>query len=130
MLQHIQPRQDRAARKSRNLHVGLATCETEILEAQKLRYRVFADEMGARLATRTPGVDRDIYDPFCEHLIVRDEDAGRIVGTYRSSPRRPRARLAATTPRTNSTSPGCRTCAAAWSRSGARASTPTIAAAR
>ena len=83
MLQHIQPRQDRAARKSRNLHVGLATCETEILEAQKLRYRVFADEMGARLATRTPGVDRDIYDPFCEHLIVRDEDAGRIVGTYR-----------------------------------------------
>ena len=39
--------------------------------------------MGARLATRTPGVDRDIYDPFCEHLIVRDEDAGRIVGTYR-----------------------------------------------
>ena len=33
MLQHIQPRQDRAARKSRNLHVGLATCETEILEA-------------------------------------------------------------------------------------------------
>ena len=83
MLQHIQPRQDGAARKARNLHVGLATCETEILEAQKLRYRVFADEMGARLSSRTPGVDRDIYDPFCEHLIVRDEAAGRIVGTYR-----------------------------------------------
>ncbi|ENO86388.1 GNAT family N-acetyltransferase [Thauera linaloolentis] len=83
MLQNRQPRQEAAARKGRNLHVGLATCETEILEAQKLRYRVFADEMGARLATRTPGVDRDIYDPFCEHLIVRDEDAGRIVGTYR-----------------------------------------------
>lgn len=83
MLQHIQPRQDGAARKARKLHVGLATCETEILEAQKLRYRVFADEMGARLSSRTPGVDRDIYDPFCEHLIVRDEAAGRIVGTYR-----------------------------------------------
>ncbi len=83
MLQHVQPRPEGAARKSRNLHVGLATCETEILAAQKLRYRVFAEEMGARLPTRTPGVDRDIYDPFCEHLIVRDEDAGRIVGTYR-----------------------------------------------
>lgn len=83
MLQHIQPRQDNSARKSRHLHVGLATCETEILEAQKLRYRVFAEEMGARLSSRTPGVDRDIYDPFCEHLIVRDEAAGRIVGTYR-----------------------------------------------
>ena len=83
MLQHLQPRHDGAARRSRNLHVGLATSETEILEAQKLRYRVFADELGARLPTRSPGVDRDIYDPFCEHLIVRDEGAGRIVGTYR-----------------------------------------------
>ncbi|MCB1959407.1 MAG: GNAT family N-acetyltransferase [Rhodocyclaceae bacterium] len=71
------------APRRRNLHVGLASCETEILEAQKLRYRVFAEEMGARLNTRTPGVDRDIYDPFCEHLIVRDENMGKIVGTYR-----------------------------------------------
>lgn len=79
----LQKNQQRTARSGRNIHVGLATCETEILEAQKLRYRVFAEEMGARLSTRTPGVDRDIYDPWCEHLIVRDEDAGRIVGTYR-----------------------------------------------
>ncbi len=70
-------------REKRRLHTAIATSETEILEAQKLRYRVFAEEMGARLPTRTPGVDRDIYDPFCEHLIVRDEDQGRIVGTYR-----------------------------------------------
>ncbi len=72
-----------AARRGRKLDVGLATCESEIVEAQKLRYRVFAGEMGARLSSRTPGVDRDIYDPFCEHLVVRDDDAGRIVGTYR-----------------------------------------------
>lgn len=70
-------------RARRNLHVAIATCDSEVLEAQKLRYRVFADEMGARLPTRTPGVDRDIYDPFCDHLIVRDEGQGRIVGTYR-----------------------------------------------
>ncbi|MCB1939607.1 MAG: GNAT family N-acetyltransferase [Rhodocyclaceae bacterium] len=79
----LEERLDGAPRRRRNLHVGLASCETEILEAQKLRYRVFAEEMGARLNTRTPGVDRDIYDPFCEHLIVRDEDQGKIVGTYR-----------------------------------------------
>ncbi|MDT3671416.1 MAG: GNAT family N-acyltransferase [Aromatoleum sp.] len=78
--------QQSAPRSRRNLHVALATCESEILEAQKLRFRVFADEMGARLPTHTPGVDRDIYDPFCEHLVVRDEDAGRIVGTYRILP--------------------------------------------
>ena len=79
----LQTEQQRFIRPKRSLHVGLAACETEILEAQKLRYRVFAEEMGARLPTRTPGVDRDIYDPFCEHLIVRDESQGRIVGTYR-----------------------------------------------
>lgn len=65
------------------LHATLASCESEIVEAQKLRYRVFGEEMGARLPTRTPGIDRDIYDPYCEHLIVRDESRGRIVGTYR-----------------------------------------------
>lgn len=69
--------------KSRNLWVGLASTESEILEAQKLRYRVFAEEMGARLNCRIPGVDRDHFDPWCQHLIVRDETQGRIVGTYR-----------------------------------------------
>lgn len=73
-----------AARRARpQLHVALAATESEILEAQKLRWRVFAEELGARLPSRTPGIDRDIYDPYCEHLIVRDEAAGRIVGTYR-----------------------------------------------
>jgi putative hemolysin len=63
--------------------VRLATTESEIREAQKLRYRVFAEEMGARLETRQPGLDIDLFDPYCEHLIVRDETMGRIVGTYR-----------------------------------------------
>lgn len=70
------------ARRPR-LHVGLAQCESEIREAQKLRYRIFAEELGARLPTRLPGIDIDLYDPYCEHLIVRDEANGRIVGTYR-----------------------------------------------
>ncbi len=63
--------------------VELARTAEDILEAQRLRYRVFAEEMGARLSPRTPGVDSDLYDAFCEHLIVRDETADRIVGTYR-----------------------------------------------
>jgi len=72
-----------AGRYRPKLHVTLANSPSEILEAQKLRWRVFADELGAKLPTRTPGVDRDLYDPYCEHLIVRDENNGRIVGTYR-----------------------------------------------
>ena len=39
-----------------------------------------------------PGVDQDIFDPYCEHLVVRDEDTGMIVGTYRIlSPNKARA---------------------------------------
>ena len=79
LQQALNPR----SRTSASLQVGLARCETEILEAQRLRYRVFAEEMGARLTCRTPGVDRDIFDPYCDHLVVRDEAQGRIVGTYR-----------------------------------------------
>ena len=52
-----------ARRERRQLSVGLAVSEREIHEAKKLRYRVFADEMGARLPTKTPGVDHDFYDP-------------------------------------------------------------------
>lgn len=65
------------------LGVSIARDENEILAAQKLRWQVFSEEMGARLPSRVPGVDRDIYDPYCDHLIVRDEDSGRVVGTYR-----------------------------------------------
>ena len=79
----LQQAEQLATLRKRRLHVGLAHGESEIREAQKLRYRIFAEELGARLPTRTPGVDIDLYDPFCEHLIVRDEDNNRIVGTYR-----------------------------------------------
>ncbi len=81
---HVVEQPRRAARPK--LQVALAATESEILEAQKLRWRVFADELGARLPSRTPGVDRDFYDPWCDHLIVRDEVNGRIVGTYRILP--------------------------------------------
>src|SRR5512143_1791677 len=70
-------------RRQHRLRVGFARTDSEILEVQRLRYRVFAEELGARLASRTPGIDRDLYDPYCQHLIVRDEACGRIVGTYR-----------------------------------------------
>lgn len=62
----------------------------DIREAQRLRYRVFGQELGARLRT-LPGMpdshDIDLYDRFCEHLIVRawghENEPPRIVGTYR-----------------------------------------------
>jgi putative hemolysin len=68
-------------------HVGysvtLARSEEEVREAQRLRYKVFVEELGARIPASVPYHDIDLYDPFCEHLIVRESHADRIVGTYR-----------------------------------------------
>jgi len=63
--------------------VALARSEAEVREAQRLRYKVFVEELGARIPARLPDHDIDHFDPYCEHLIVRESHADRIVGTYR-----------------------------------------------
>lgn len=69
------------------LDVVWARDESEIREAQRLRYQVFVEEMGARLsppAGTPPGLDIDVYDPYCEHLLVRAAGGhGPVIGTYR-----------------------------------------------
>ena len=64
-------------------HVSLAVDDAEINEAQRLRFQVFGEEMGARLPQPESGLDRDLYDPYCDHLLVRDRNSGEVVGTYR-----------------------------------------------
>jgi putative hemolysin len=71
---------------SSRYHVALAVDDSEIREAQRLRHKVFAEEMGARLSSVLPGHDIDLYDPFCDHLLVRDLASGEVVGTYRILP--------------------------------------------
>jgi putative hemolysin len=76
-----------------SLEVRLARKKSEIRRAQRLRYKVFYEEMSA-----TPNAlailsrrDEDAYDPFFDHLLVIDraeEGKGRwrrskVVGTYR-----------------------------------------------
>ena len=67
-------------------HVSLAVDDNDIREAQRLRHKVFAEEMGARLSPVLPGHDVDLYDPFCDHLLVRELADGEVVGTYRILP--------------------------------------------
>lgn len=55
----------------------------EVREAQRLRYTIFAGEMGAKLSNSLANHDIDRFDDFCEHLLVRDEATGQVVGTYR-----------------------------------------------
>jgi putative hemolysin len=64
--------------------------EDEVAAAQRLRYEVFAQEVGARLrppAGTPEGHDVDLFDRYCEHLLVRTpataEEPAQVVGTYR-----------------------------------------------
>jgi len=65
------------------LRVALASSAQDVLNAQHLRYQVFGQEMGAQLNTGNALVDVDRFDPHCDHLLVRDEATGEVVGTYR-----------------------------------------------
>lgn len=67
------------------LAVRLAQTEDEVRASQRLRYKVFAEEMGADLG-RYDGFDIDAFDAHCEHLIVIDESRDKVVGTYRILP--------------------------------------------
>jgi putative hemolysin len=64
----------------------VARNDRDVRAAQRLRHRVFAEEMGAHLHTDVPGSDVDEFDEFCDHLLVRHDDTGEIVGTYRMLP--------------------------------------------
>ncbi len=66
-----------------SLTVDFARNADEVREAQRLRYRIFAEEMGAHLEGPEPGVDEDRFDEHCVHLIARDDNTGEVVGTYR-----------------------------------------------
>lgn len=63
--------------------VALARDPADVRAAQRLRHEVFAGELGATLATAVPGLDVEALDDYCDHLVVRDERAGAVVGTYR-----------------------------------------------
>ena len=61
-----------SAPSDRRFVAGFAVGEAEILESLQLRYRIFAQELGAKLETAAAGIDADQYDRHCRHLVVRD----------------------------------------------------------
>jgi putative hemolysin len=79
--------------RSGTLEVRLARGPREIWRAQRLRYRVFYQEMSAKpdVVSRMFRRDADRFDKLCDHLLVIDHAArGRfggikpqVVGTYR-----------------------------------------------
>lgn len=84
---------DGALGRSGSLEVRLARGPRDVWRAQRLRYRVFYQEMSAKpdAASRLFRRDADRFDKICDHLLVIDHAArGRfgqikpkVVGTYR-----------------------------------------------
>ncbi len=95
-LADVLRRPDRPAGRVQRSHVAptlqvvWASHLDDVRAAQRLRHQVFVEEMGAQptpIAGAPAGHDIDLFDDFCEHLIVRtapgNDEPGEVVGTYR-----------------------------------------------
>ena len=71
--------------------VRLAENEDDVRAAQRLRYRVFVEEMGAAASAeeRADRLERDAFDAHCDHLILidreksHDDPLDQVAGVYR-----------------------------------------------
>ena len=94
---------------SQRISVRLTNGPREIEEAQRLRYRVFYEELAAAADREMAAarLDRDDFDKYTDHLIVTDDhrpEGDQIVGTYRLL----RQEVAATSGGGQGGFPGCR----------------------
>ena len=74
-----------------NFEIRIAETQAELEAAQRVRYRVFYEELGAvpTPAMEANRLDFDKYDPFCDHLLAVDrstvDEDGQpaVMGCYR-----------------------------------------------
>jgi putative hemolysin len=82
-----------------DFEVRLAKTAEDIVAAQRLRYRIFYEEMSARPTPEMAAQRRDFdaFDEVCDHLLVLDRRRGEgpegIVGTYRLMRREQAAKI-------------------------------------
>ncbi len=62
--------------------ICLADSVADVRALQRLRYQIFAEEMGADIRD-CEGLDRDPFDQHCQHLYVFDRDHDVLVGGTR-----------------------------------------------
>lgn len=68
------------------LAVMLAKDERDLEQALRLRYEVFVEEERNMQLLNDSGLEQDAFDEFCDHLIVKDLETERVIGTYRLLP--------------------------------------------
>ncbi|MDZ7717916.1 MAG: GNAT family N-acyltransferase [Balneolaceae bacterium] len=67
---------------SRRYTIKFAKTEEEVKAAQRLRYKIFKEELDRNFVFEN-GIDRDKYDDQAHHLIVVHNESDTIIGTYR-----------------------------------------------
>ncbi len=77
-------------RENAQLLTRIATTDVDLRGAERLRYKVFVEELGGdgALVDHENRLERDRFDPHCDHLVLIDErrDAqalDHVVGVYR-----------------------------------------------
>lgn len=77
-------RQKNKVDSERRLQVELALSQEQINACFRLRYRVFVEELGAKIDCALPlGLESDHFDDYCHHMMVRDLDSGEAVACTR-----------------------------------------------
>lgn len=64
-----------------NFILKTVTETDELVQALRLRYEVFHQEMIGKSKPR--GIDVDEFDFSCDHLVIKDKKTDQVVGTYR-----------------------------------------------
>ncbi|BBX03462.1 phosphohistidine phosphatase [Mycolicibacterium moriokaense] len=82
----IAPDDSSAAASTPRYTLLLSTDPALIDAAQRLRHDVFTSEPGFALTGSADGRDADIFDEYCDHLVVREDNSGELVGCYRMLP--------------------------------------------
>ena len=72
-----------SVKTNKRFEVRLTRNDEEVEACLRLRYRIFSQEMGARLSTQEKGIDKDRFDEFCKHLMIIDNESGKIIATTR-----------------------------------------------
>ena len=83
-MNNMAPEMDRIVAGS--LEAFIAKDINDLRASQRLRYRVFVEEMGAKASPEMMAdkIDFDEFDDLCDHLLIVDNAAnGKVVGSYR-----------------------------------------------
>jgi len=68
------------------LLMKVAETDMEIEQAMRLRYQVFVKEEGNMKLANDSRMEKDVFDEYCDHLIVKSSLTDKVVGTYRLLP--------------------------------------------